>query len=90
MGISVGVLGIFLKGCVIISVSVLIKACFQSARSFEAFKYLHVGCISELKRKTLPEIALIVGLDNQQGLHHFLTTSPGDVEKLRVRRLEDV
>lgn len=58
------------------------------ARSFEAFKYLHVGCISELKRKTLPAIAKIVGLDNQQGLHHFLTESVWSVEKLRGLRLE--
>ena len=51
-------------------------------------KYLHIGCISELKRKTLPEIAKIVGLDNYQGLHHFLTISSWDVEKLRALRLE--
>lgn len=64
------------------------KNLFSDVRSFEAFKYLHIGCISELKRKTLPEIAKIVGLDNQQGLHHFLTRSPWDVEKLRALRLE--
>ncbi|MEJ6487651.1 IS701 family transposase, partial [Nostoc punctiforme UO1] len=52
------------------------KSLFSDVRSFEAFKYLHVGCVSELKRKSLPEIAKIVGLDNHQGLHHFLTTSP--------------
>ncbi|MEJ1934791.1 transposase, partial [Nostoc sp. NIES-2111] len=61
---------------------------FSDVRSFEAFKYLHIGCISELKRKTLPEIAKLTGLDNQQGLHHFLTTSPWDVEELRAMRLE--
>jgi SRSO17 transposase len=59
------------------------KSLFPGVRSFEAFKYLHVGCISELKRKTLPEIAQIVGLDN-----HSLTTSPWDIEKLRALRLE--
>ena len=58
------------------------------ARSFEAFKYLNIWCISALKRKTLPEIAKIVGLDNHQSLHHFLTTSPWDVEQLRALRLE--
>jgi SRSO17 transposase len=61
---------------------------FSDVRSFAAFKYLHIGCISELKRKTLPEIAKLIGLDNQQGLHHFLTTSPWDVEELRAMRLE--
>jgi SRSO17 transposase len=64
------------------------KSLFSDVRSFEAFKYLHVGCVSDLKRKTLPEIAKIVGLDNQQGLHHLLTKSPWDVEKLRALRLE--
>ena len=64
------------------------KSLFSDVRSFEALKYLHIGCISELKRKTLPEIAKIVGLDNQQGLHHFLTTSPWDIEKLRALRLD--
>jgi SRSO17 transposase len=64
------------------------KSLFPDVRSFEAFKYLHVGCISELKRKTLPEIGKIVGLDNQQGLHHFLTKSPWDIEQLRALRLE--
>lgn len=64
------------------------KNLFSDVRSFEAFKYLHIGCISELKRKTLPAIAKIVGLDNHQGLHHFLTTSPWDVEQLRTLRLE--
>lgn len=59
---------------------------FSDVRSFEAFKYLHVGCVSALKRKTLPGIAKIVGLDNQQGLHHFLTASPWDVEQLRQLR----
>jgi len=64
------------------------KNLFSDVRSLEAFKYLHVGCISELKRKTLPAIAKIVGLDNHQSLHHFLTSSPWEVEKLRALRLE--
>jgi len=29
------------------------------------------------KRKTLPEIAKVTGLENEQSLHHFLTKSPG-------------
>jgi SRSO17 transposase len=61
---------------------------FPEVRSFEAFKYLHLGCVSDIKRKTLPEIAKIVGLDNHQPLHHFLTESPWDVKELRRQRLE--
>ncbi len=57
-------------------------------RSYEAFKLLHLGMISEIKRKSLPAIAKAVGLDNQQNLHHFLSESPWTVQQLRQRRLE--
>ena len=56
-------------------------------RSFEAFKYLHVGMISDIKRKSLPAIAKIVGLNNEQGLLHFLTESPWKASQLRKARL---
>jgi SRSO17 transposase len=59
---------------------------WPEVRSFEAFKYLHVGMISELKRKRLPAIAQAVGLENEQGLHHLLTQSPWSVKRLRRRR----
>ena len=39
---------------------------FPEVRSFEAFKLLHLGMISEIKRKSLPAIARAVGLDNPQ------------------------
>lgn len=60
---------------------------FPEVRSFEAFKYLHVGMISDIKRKSLPAIAKIVGLNNEQGLLHFLTESPWKVPRLREERL---
>lgn len=60
---------------------------WPEVRSFEAFKYLHVGMISDLKRKTLPAIAKAVGLENEQGLHHLLTKSPWSVKRLRRTRL---
>jgi SRSO17 transposase len=44
---------------------------FPEMRSFEAFKYLHIGMISDLKRKTLPAIAKAVGLNNEQSLHNL-------------------
>jgi len=61
---------------------------FPEVRSFEAFKYLHLGMISDRKRKTLPAIARVVGLNNEQGLLHFLTESPGRAAQLREARLE--
>ncbi len=44
---------------------------FPDVRSFEAFKYLLVGMLSELKRTTLPAIAKAVGADGQ-ALHHVV------------------
>jgi SRSO17 transposase len=41
---------------------------FNDVRSFEPFKYLHLGMIAELPRKTLPAIARAVGLDHAQSL----------------------
>ena len=63
---------------------------FVEVRSYEYFKYLHVGLISNIKRKSLPEIARIVDIENAQGLHHFLSQSPWKAEKLEERRLEIV
>jgi SRSO17 transposase len=63
------------------------KHLFATARSYEAFKFLHLGMTSEIPRKTLPAIAKAVGLPNDQVLHHFLTESPWDVKSLRNQRL---
>ena len=63
---------------------------FPEVRSFEAFKLLHLGMVSEIKRKSLPGIARAVGLDNPQNLHHFLSESPWSAASIRQRRLETV
>jgi SRSO17 transposase len=60
---------------------------FPEVRSFDAFKYIHVGMISNIKRKTLPAISGVVGLSNKQGLLHFLSESPWELEQLRLARL---
>lgn len=64
------------------------QALFPEVRSFEAFKQLHLGLLSEAKRKTLPAIAQVAGLDNAQSLHHFLTESPWQIEDFRQQRLQ--
>jgi SRSO17 transposase len=61
---------------------------FPEVRSFESFKLLHLGMISDLKRKSLPAIAKVVGLENPQSLHHFLTESPWLAQQLRQKRLD--
>ncbi len=63
------------------------QSLFPGVRSFEAFKHLHVGMLSEVKRKTLPAIAKVCGLNNEQSLHHFLTEATVPVSELRERRL---
>lgn len=64
------------------------KSLFPEVRSFEAFKQLHVGLVSDIKRKTLPNIAQVVGLENSQSLHHFITASPWKTNQLKEQRLE--
>jgi hypothetical protein len=41
---------------------------FLKSRSYECFKYLHQGIISPIKRKSLPEIAKVVGISSPQSL----------------------
>ncbi len=51
-------------------------------------KYLHLGLISEKKRKIFPAIAEIAGLENSQGIHYFIGKSEWSVEEVRKRRLK--
>lgn len=60
---------------------------FPEVRTFENFKYLHVGMISDIKRKSLPAIARAVGLHDSQPLQNFLTESPWSSHELREQRL---
>ena len=64
------------------------QALFPEVRSFEAFQQLHLGLISQVKRKSLPAIAEVAGLDNAQSLHHFLTESPWQASTFRQQRLQ--
>lgn len=63
---------------------------FKEVRNYECFKYLHLGIISTLTRKSLPEIAKVVSINSAQSLHHFIANSEWSVEKLRSRRLEKI
>jgi len=63
------------------------KEIFGEVRSYEYFKYLHLGIISPIKRKSFPEIAKAVGINSSQSLHHFIANSPWSVRDLKDRRL---
>ena len=73
------------------------KDLFPEVRSYECFKYLHLGIISPIKRKSLPEIAKVVGVYSAQSLHHFISRarfarsaeriSPWSTAELKTRRL---
>jgi SRSO17 transposase len=60
---------------------------FSDVRNFEAFKFLHIGMISEIPRKSLPAIARTVGLEDGQELHHFLRDTPWNIFEFRQMRL---
>lgn len=65
------------------------KHLFTEVRSYECFKYLHLGIISPIKKKSLPEIAKVVGINSPQSLHHFIANSPWAVTELRQTRLKN-
>jgi len=66
------------------------KELFKEVRSYECFKYLHLGIISSIKRKSLPEIAKTVGMISGQSLHHFIANSPWSVDELKEKRLSRI
>src|SRR5919199_1313617 len=61
---------------------------FKEVRNYECFKYLHLGIMSPIQRKSLPEIAKAVSINSAQSLHHFLAYSDWSVDKLRLIRLK--
>ncbi len=63
---------------------------FKEVRNYECFKYLHLVIFSPIKRKSLPEIAKVVGINSAQSLHHFITNSPWSVTKLKEKRLAKI
>jgi hypothetical protein len=65
---------------------------FQDVRNYECFKYLHVGIISPIPRKSLPEIAKVVSINSAQSLHHFIANANSDwsVEDVSIRRLNKI
>jgi SRSO17 transposase len=66
------------------------KDLFKEVRNYECFKYLHLGIISTIKRKSLPEIAKVVSINSAQSLHHFLANSDWSVNQLKQRRLNKI
>jgi SRSO17 transposase len=66
------------------------KNIFKEVRNYECFKYLHLGIIAPIKRKSLPEIAKVVSISSAQSLHHFIANSDWSVDKLRSRRLNKI
>lgn len=66
------------------------KNLFPEVRSYECFKWLHLGIISPINRKSLPEITKVVGLNCAQSLHHFIAKSPWSVAELKSQRLAKI
>ena len=66
------------------------KDLFKEVRNYECFKYLHLGIIAPIKRKSLPEIAKVVSINSAQSLHHFIANSDWSVDQLKKRRFNKV
>jgi SRSO17 transposase len=64
------------------------QSIFPEVRSYEAFKRILMGIITPSQRKSLSRIAKIVGLEQGQSLHHFVTSSPWTYQELRTVRLK--
>jgi SRSO17 transposase len=58
------------------------RSLFKEVRHYESFKYLHLGMLSEISRKSLLAIAKAVGLKDGQRLHHFLRDSNWQVKQV--------
>lgn len=56
---------------------------FEDVRHFKSFKFLDLGMLSEMARKSLPKIAKMAGLKDNQTQHHFLRDALWDIRKLR-------
>lgn len=65
----------------------LYRSIFEDVRLYKCFKRLHLGIVSPLSRKTLPEIAKLNGLKDGQSLHHFLRDAVWNVAQVRAIRL---
>ena len=55
--------------------SSLYQDLFPDVRSFDHFKFLQVGMLWEIKRKTLPASAKVGGDLDPQALHHFVANA---------------
>jgi SRSO17 transposase len=66
------------------------KDLFKEVRNYECFKYLHLGIMAPIKRKSLPEIAKVVSINSAQSLDHFLAYSDWSLNELKSRRLNKV
>jgi len=63
---------------------------FKEVRSYKCFKYLHLGIIVPIKRKSLPAIAKVVPIKSAESLHHFIAKSPCSVTELKEKRLTKI
>ena len=65
------------------------QSLFSDVRNYEYFKYLHLGLISDIKRKSLPQISKVIDV-SAQNIHHFLTSSNWSRLELENNRLQSI
>jgi SRSO17 transposase len=68
------------------------KDIFKEVRSYECLKYLHLGIIAPIPRKSLPEIGKVVAIKSAQSIasFYFIAKSPGSVTELKEKRLRKI
>jgi SRSO17 transposase len=54
------------------------------------YRYLHLGIIAPIKRKSLPEICKVVALKYAHSWHHFITKSPGSSTEMEAKRFTKI
>jgi len=62
----------------------------KEVKSYECFKYLHLGIIAPIKRKSLPEVCKVVAIKSAHSWHHFITKSPGSSTELKEKRFPKI
>lgn len=55
------------------------KDLFKKVTNYKCLKYLYLGKLFPIKRKSLPEIAKLISINSAQSLHHFIANSDWSV-----------
>ena len=58
------------------------QSLFSDVRNYKYFKYLHLGLISEIKRKSLTQLSKVLNISSEE-LHHFFDLFSHNYNKMK-------